>query len=220
MEKIKAAIIYYSATGANYQLARWAEEGAVQAGAEARLRKVEELAPRQVISSKEAWRDHSEKTSDVMVASMEDLEWADVIIFSAPTRFGNLPSQMKQFLDQAGPLWKEGKLANKVVTGMSSAEHPHGGQEATILSLYTTMYHWGAIVVAPGYTNPDTTKAGGNPYGTSTSVNDIGTIMDDVKEAVLHQVKRACRVGLWIHLGSRNHESIEKNEYSTELIQS
>lgn len=95
---------------------------------------------------------------------LEDLVWADTIIFSVPTRFGNMPSQLKQFLDTTGGLWFNGKLMNKVVSAMTSAQNPHGGQEATILSLYTSMYLWGAIVAAPGYTDPVTFGAGGNPY--------------------------------------------------------
>lgn len=51
----------------------------------------------------------------------EDLEWADAIIFSVPTRFGNMPGRMKNFLDTTGGLWAKGKLANKAVSAMSSA---------------------------------------------------------------------------------------------------
>jgi NAD(P)H dehydrogenase (quinone) len=220
MDKIKAAVIYYSSTGANYQMARWAIEGAEQAGAEARIRKVQELAPEKAIAANPAWKKHTDQTKDVVVATLEDLEWADVIIFSAPTRYGNLPAQMKQFLDLTGPLWTEGKLVNKVVTGMSSALNPHGGQEATILALYTTMYHWGAIVVAPGYTNPVLNSTGGNPYGASTSVDDNGNLKDNIKEAVLHQAKRAITIAGWIHKGSRNNESVTKGEYSDQLMHS
>jgi NAD(P)H dehydrogenase (quinone) len=219
MDKLKAAVIYYSSTGANYQMARWAIEAAEQAGAETRIRKVQELAPEKAIAANPAWKKHTEETKDVAVATLEDLEWADVLIFSAPTRYGNLPAQMKQFLDLTGPLWIEGKLANKVVTGMSSAQNPHGGQEATILSLYTTMYHWGAIVVAPGYTNPVLFSTGGNPYGASTSVDDNGNIKDNIKEAVIHQAKRALTVALWIHNGSRNNESVSNEEYKNQLVQ-
>jgi NAD(P)H dehydrogenase (quinone) len=217
MQKIKAAIIFYSSTGANYQLAQWASEGAEQAGAESRIRKVKELAPDSAINSNPAWKKHHEESQRLDIASVEDLEWADVIIFSAPTRFGNVPAQMKQFLDLAGPLWAEGKLANKIVTAMSSAENPHGGQEATILSFYTTMYHWGAIVVTPGYTDPVLFQAGGNPYGTSVSVDKKGKMKEDVKQAVLHQAKRAVNVALWLKKGSTNNESVNEDEYKDEL---
>jgi NAD(P)H dehydrogenase (quinone) len=213
MNKIKAAIIYYSSTGANYQLAQWAAEGAGQAGAEARIRKVAELAPDTAVAENPAWKKHADATKNVEVATLQDLEWADVIIFSAPTRYGNLPAQMKQFLDSTGPLWSAGKLANKVVTGMSSAMNVHGGQEATILNLYTTMYHWGALVVTPGYTNPVLFSAGGNPYGTSVSVDDKGNLKENVKEAVLYQAKRAVTVALWIKKGSTNNESVNEDQY-------
>ncbi|MGV2788029.1 NAD(P)H:quinone oxidoreductase, type IV, partial [Clostridium perfringens] len=91
----------------------------------------------------------------------------------------------------------QGKLANKVVSAMSSASNPHGGQEATILSIYTTMYLWGAIVAAPGYTDPVTFAAGGNPYGTSVTVDQDGKMKEDVKDAVIHQAKRTVQVATW-----------------------
>ena len=217
MKKIKAAVIYYSSTGANHRMAEWAAQGAEEAGADVRVRKVKELAPESAINTNPAWKKHVAETQNVEVAKLEDLEWADVIIFSAPTRYGNVPAQMKQFLDMAGPLWMEGKLVNKVVTAMSSAENPHGGQEATILALYTSMFHWGALVVTPGYTNPVLFKAGGNPYGTSVSVDGEGNMKEDVREAVVHQAKRAVTTALWLIKGSTNAESIDEDQYKDEL---
>lgn len=201
MEKVKLAVIYYSSTGTNYQLATWAAEAAEEAGAEVRVLKVPELAPEAAIDSNPAWKAHYDATKDVPVASSSDLEWADAYIFSVPTRFGNLASQMKQFLDIQGGLWAEGKLMNKVVSAMSSAQNPHGGQEATILSLYTTMAHWGAIIVPPGYTNPVIFKAGGNPYGTSVTQGQDGKMIEDVKDAVYHQAKRTVEVASWVKKG-------------------
>jgi NAD(P)H dehydrogenase (quinone) len=101
---------------------------------------------------------------------------------------------MKQFIDTMGGLWAQGKTINKVVSAMSSAQNPHGGQEATILSLYTVMYHWGALVVAPGYTDPVLFGAGGNPYGTSATIGQDGKIAGDVEPAVKHQAKRTVSV--------------------------
>lgn len=194
MSEVKLAVIYYSSTGTNYQLSNWAKEGAEEIGAEVKVLKVPELAPEAAINSNPAWKAHYEATKDVPTVSMEDLEWADAIIFSVPTRFGNLPAQMKQFLDTTGGLWAQGKLANKVVSAMASAGNDHGGQEATILSLYTTMYHWGAIVAAPGYTDPVLYGAGGNPYGTSVTVSQEGEMQQDVKDAVKYQAKRTVSI--------------------------
>jgi len=200
---VKLAVIYYSSTGTNYQLAKWAKEGAEELGAEVRVLKVPELAPQAAIDSNPAWKAHVEATKDVPEVTSADLEWADAYIFSVPTRFGNMAAQMRQFLDTTGGLWFHGKLANKVVSGMTSAQNPHGGQEATILSLYTIMYHWGAIVAAPGYTDPSIFAAGGNPYGTSVSVDQEGKMIENVEDAVKHQAKRTVTVAEWIKNGKK-----------------
>jgi NAD(P)H dehydrogenase (quinone) len=201
MSKVNLAIIYYSSTGTNYKLAQWAAEGAKEVGAEVKILKVPELAPQSAIESNPAWKAHVDATKDVPTVTLDDLVWADAIIFSMPTRFGNIPSQMKQFLDTTGGLWFEGKLANKVVSAMASASNPHGGQEQTILSLYTTMFHWGAIIAAPGYTDPSTFAAGGNPYGTSVTVDQNGNMIEDVEQAVKHQAKRTVTVAQWVKKG-------------------
>lgn len=197
MDKVKLAIIYYSATGTNYKLAKWAKEGAEAAGAEVRILRVNELAPQAAIDKNEAWKKHFEETKYVPIAKSDDLEWADAIIFSAPTRFGNMASQMQQFLDLQGGLWASGKTVNKVVSAMSSAQNEHGGQEATILSIYKSMCHWGAIIVPPGYSDDSVFKAGGNPYGTSVTAGKEGMV-EDVKEAAVHQAKRTVEVALKI----------------------
>lgn len=194
MANVKMAIIFYSMGGSNYQMAKWAGEAAKEAGAEVRVLKVPELAPQSVIDANPAWKATVEAMKDVPVATADDLDWADAIIFSTPTRFGVMASQMKQFFDTMGGLWAQGKTVNKVVSAMTSAQNPHGGQEATILSLYNVMYHWGAIVVAPGYTDPVLFGAGGNPYGTSVSIGQDGKMIEDVEGAVKHQAKRTLSV--------------------------
>ncbi len=200
MSQVNLAVIYYSATGTNYQLAQWAAEGGKQAGAEVIVLKVKELAPAENIAQNPAWQAHIEATKAVPEVSLSDLEWADAIIFSMPTRYGNLPAQLKEFLDSTGGLWYYGKLANKVVSGMTSAQNPHGGQESTLLALYNTMYHWGAIVAAPGYTDAVLFAAGGNPYGTSVAVDREG-MKTDVREAVIHQAQRTVTVANWVKKG-------------------
>lgn len=203
MSNINLAVIYYSSTGTNYTLAKWAEEGGQAAGANVKVLKVPELAPQSAIDSNPAWKAHAEETANVPEVTLADLEWADAIIFSVPTRFGNMPAQMKQFLDTTGGLWAQGKLANKAVSAMSSASNAHGGHEATILSLYTSMYHWGAIVAAPGYTDAVAFSSGGNPYGTSVTVGQDGQMQEQVEDAVKHQAKRTVQVAEWIKKGNQ-----------------
>lgn len=193
MSKVNLAVVYYSSTGTNHQLAKWAEEGAKEAGANVRVIRVPELAPDAAIDSNPEWRKHFDETQDVPVATSEDLEWADAIIFSVPTRFGVMAAQMKQFLDTQGGLWATGKTVNKVVSAMSSAQNTHGGQEATILSLYTTMFHWGAIVAAPGYSDESIFASGGNPYGVSVTTTEPG-LTAEVEASAKYQAKRTVEV--------------------------
>jgi NAD(P)H dehydrogenase (quinone) len=163
----KVAVIYYSATGAVHALAQAVAEGAVSAAAEVRLRRVAELAPDSAIDKNPLWRKHADATASMARASVEDLAWADAFAFGTPTRFGTPAAQLKQFIDETGELWQEGKLADKPVTAFTSAFNRHGGNEATLLSLANVFYHWGALIVPPGYTDPAVYAAGGNPYGTS-----------------------------------------------------
>ena len=179
----KVAVIYYSATGNVYGLARAVEEGAKEAGAEVRVRKVHELAPEEAIRSNQGWYDHSLMTEDVPEASMEDLEWADAYVFGTPTRFGNVSAQLKQFIDTTGPLWAAGKLADKVVSGFTSALNSHGGQESTLLSMYNVFMHWGTIIVPPGYTDQSVFEAGGNPYGVSSNGREEGPSEEELAAA-------------------------------------
>ncbi len=187
------AVIYYSMTGTNFQLAKWAKEAGEEAGANVKVLKIPETAPASSIEENEAWKAHVEEAKDIPEVTLADLEWADAIVFSVPTRYGNVPGQFKQFIDSTGGLWATGKLANKVVSAMTSAQNAHGGQEQTILQLYTSMYHWGAIIAAPGYTDPVLFEAGGNPYGTSVSVGRDG-MKENVEAAVKHQAKRTVSV--------------------------
>jgi NAD(P)H dehydrogenase (quinone) len=164
---VKVAVIYYSATGGVHALARAVAEGVASAGAEVRLRRVAELAPDTAIDRNPLWRQHADAAAAVAEADVEDLAWADAFAFGTPTRFGGPAAQLKQFIDQAEGLWQEGRLADKPVTAFTSAYNRHGGSESTILSLSNVFYHWGALVVPPGFTDPAVHAAGGNPYGTS-----------------------------------------------------
>lgn len=194
MKNVKLAVIFYSMGGTNFQMAKWTKEAAELAGAEVKLLKVEELAPQAVIDANEGWKATEDATKDVPTATSADIEWADAIIFNVPTRFGNMPSQMKQFIDKQGGIWAQGKTVNKVVSATSSAQNMHGGQEATILSLYTSMMHWGAIIVPPGYSDAVVFGAGGNPYGTSVTVGQDGKMIEDVEDSVKYQATRTVNI--------------------------
>jgi NAD(P)H dehydrogenase (quinone) len=188
MADVRLAIIYYSTYGTNHRMAEVAAEAATAAGAEVRVRKVRETAPEGVVNGQDAWRAQAERTAHVPEASLEDMEWANAYLFSAPTRFGVMASQMRAFIDQLGPLWATGKLANKAASAMTSAQNPHGGQETTLLSMYATFMHWGTVIVAPGYTDPVIFASGGNPYGTTVTANG-----EPVGEAAIASIQHQAR---------------------------
>ena len=190
----KVAVIYYSQTGTTYQLAQAIEKGAQEAGAETRLLKAKETAPDEVIEKNEGWKKQRDETSDVKEATNDDLEWADAIIFGTPTRFGLPTAQLKQFIDQTGGLWAKGALVNKIGSSFTSAATAHGGQEATILAINTAFYHWGMLIVSPGYADPIQFQAG-NPYGVSFTSNNAQLDPDETTlSAARFQGKRVAEV--------------------------
>jgi len=188
----RVLITYYSATGSVHRLAEAVQAGAESAGADVRLRRVAELAPPEAIAANEDWARHKQDTDGtVEEVSLDDLEWADGYAFGTPTRYGAPAAQLKQFLDTAGSLWQEGRLADKPVTTFVSSAERHGGQEATILSLNNVFYHWGCIIVPLGYTDDIVYAAGGNPYGTSWPAGFPSSMPDEtVLECARHQGRR------------------------------
>jgi NAD(P)H dehydrogenase (quinone) len=165
--RARVAVIYYSATGNIHRLAHAVGEGAAAEGVEVRVRHVEEFASELLISQDQHWGRHRAEVEDEPLATLDDLEWADGVAFGTPTRFGNVAAQLKQFMDQAGRLWQEGKLADRVGTAFTASMTTHGGQESTILALNNTLYHWGMLILPLGYTVSEVFNAGGNPYGSS-----------------------------------------------------
>jgi NAD(P)H dehydrogenase (quinone) len=195
LRRARVAVIYYSASGHVRALAKGVADGAEETGAEVRLRPVAELPAEMVISQTQVWGRHRSEPVDEPTASLEDLDWADGIGFGTPTRFGNVAAQLKMFLDQAGALWQQGKLINKVATAFTSSQTSHGGQESTILALNNTFYHWGCILLPLGYAVTDVFHGGGNPYGASyTSGIRVGEPDPDTIAVAREQGRRLARV--------------------------
>ncbi|GIH94202.1 NAD(P)H:quinone oxidoreductase [Planobispora siamensis] len=195
MSSVKLAVIYYSATGTVHAMAERLEAAGQKAGAEVRLRQVPELAPAEAIASNAAWSQHFDRTKDEPKAAADDVVWADAVLFGTPTRYGNVSSQLKQFLDTLGPQWAQGLLADKVYAGFTASMTSHGGQESTLLALYNTIHHFGGVIVAPGYTDP-LKFADGNPYGVShvTGGSNTDPLTDAQYAALDHMAGRVVRI--------------------------
>jgi len=176
---MKILIVYYSMYGHLYKMAEAVAEGARRvAGAEVMLRRAPETLSHDVLEKMGALA-AQDLQAQVPVCTVEELGEADGVIFGAPTRFGNMCGQMRQFLDGTGQLWMKGALVGKVGSVFTSSNTQHGGQESTILSFHITLLHHGMVVVGLPYTfagqmNMDEIS-GGSPYGASTIAGADGS---------------------------------------------
>jgi NAD(P)H dehydrogenase (quinone) len=195
MSDTRLAIVYYSSTGTLQSMAERLEEAGQKAGAEVRRRHVAELAPEEAIASNAGWAAHRRAVENDPAATADDVVWADAVIFGSPTRYGNIASQLKQFIDTLGPQWGQGLLQDKVYSGFTASMTAHGGQESTLLALYNTIHHFGGILVAPGYTDP-LKYADGNPYGVShvTGGNNDAPLGEAQYAALDHLAQRVVKV--------------------------
>lgn len=167
----RVLVVFYSMTGNVAKLAKEVANGArgVQ-DTDVRIRQVDELIP------KDKWNDVmkrvKEELKDIPMATMEDLEWADGIAFGTPTRYGNMSSQMKNFIDKTGGLWMKGALIGKVAGVFTSTSTQHGGQETTIITSMVPMLHHGMIILGVPYSEQALFSvdpvSGGSPYGASS----------------------------------------------------
>ena len=163
----KVLVLYYSSWGHIEQMAYAAAEGAREAGAEVVVKRVPELVPTEIAQAA-----HYKTDQKAPIATVEELPEYDAIIIGTPTRYGTMTAQMKNFLDQTGGLWAQGKLIGKVGSVFTSTATQHGGQEATILTTLPVLLHHGMVVVGLPYSfqgqmGVDQIR-GGSPYGAST----------------------------------------------------
>ncbi|HYY83993.1 MAG TPA: NAD(P)H:quinone oxidoreductase [Beijerinckiaceae bacterium] len=170
----KVLVLYYSTWGHIETMAYAAAEGAREAGAEVVVKRVPELVPSHI-----AEQAHYKLDQAAPIATVEELPEYDAIIFGTPTRFGNMTAQMKNFLDQTGALWAQGKLVGKVGSVFTSSATQHGGQESTLLTFHPVLLHHGMVVVGLPYAFAGqmgvTEVMGNSPYGASTIAGGDGS---------------------------------------------
>ncbi|MBW4035157.1 MAG: NAD(P)H:quinone oxidoreductase [Proteobacteria bacterium] len=180
----KVLVLYYSTWGHVEAMAGAVAEGAAGAGASVTIKRVPETMPAAVAASIHAKTDQA-----APVAEPGELAEYDAIIFGTPTRFGNMCGQMRNFLDQTGALWAKGGLVGKVGSVFVSTGSQHGGQETTITSFHTTLFHHGMVVVGVPYSVPELSNmdeiSGGTPYGASTMSKGDGSRMPSANELAI-----------------------------------
>lgn len=171
----RVLVLYYSSWGHVETMAEAVAEGARSVpGVHAEIRRVPELVPDSVS------RAANYKTEQrAPLARPEELADYDAIVFGTPTRFGNMAAQMRNFLDQTGSLWARGQLIGKVGSVFTVTGTQHGGQETTITSFHTTLFHHGMVVVGLPYSFDGLSRmdeiSGGTPYGATALAGSDGT---------------------------------------------
>jgi NAD(P)H dehydrogenase (quinone) len=186
---MKIQVVFYSMYGHVWQMAEAVAEGARQvAGAEVSVYQVAELVPDDVLAKSGAKAPRA-KFAHIPVIQPAQLADADAILFGTPTRFGNMAAQMRNFLDQTGGLWMKGSLIGKVGSVFASTGTQHGGQETTITSFHTTLFHLGMIVVGVPYSCQELTNmkeiTGGTPYGATTLAGSDGSRQPSANELTI-----------------------------------
>ena len=177
----KVLVLYYSSYGHLETMAGAVAEGAKSVpGTQVDIKRVPELVPEEVMLATGMKVDQPAPDADP-----QELAEYDGIIFGTPTRFGNMTSQMRNFLDQTGPLWVEGALIGKVGSVFTSSS-TGGGNETTIVSFHWTLLHHGMVVVGLPYSAPDlpdiSEVRGGSPYGAGTIAAPDGSRLPSQKE--------------------------------------
>jgi len=191
----KIQVVFYSMYGHVYRMAEAIAEGVRSVeGCEAQLLQVPELMPADVLEQHGATAARA-TFAHVPVAVPAQLAEADGIIFGTPTRFGNMAAQMRNFLDQTGGLWAKGALVGKVGSVFASTGTQHGGQETTITSFHTTLFHHGMVVVGVPYSEQRLVTmaeiTGGTPYGATTLAGADGSRLPSENELAIARYQGA-----------------------------
>ena len=192
----KVLVLYYSTWGHIERMAQEVAEGVRSVpGVDVTIKRVPETMPPETVAAI-----HAKTEQAAPIAKPEDLAEYDAVIFGTPTRFGNMCGQMRNFLDQTGGLWQQGKLVGKVGSVFASTATQHGGQETTITSFHTTLFHQGMIVVGVPYACPELTNmdaiSGGTPYGATTLSKGDGSRMPSANELAIAKFQGAHVAGI------------------------
>ncbi|QYY34135.1 MULTISPECIES: NAD(P)H:quinone oxidoreductase [Cupriavidus] len=200
MSTPKILVVFYSRNRSTELLAQAIAEGAMEIGADVRLRRVREMVGPEVMQQAPGWLENATAMNARYEAPTEaDAEWADAIVFGTPTRFGAISSELKAYIDGLGGLWFQGKLNGKAGSVFGSTSSTHGGNESTLLSIYPTMAHLGLIIVPTGYADAVMFKAG-TPYGaTHVSNRDADKPDEDHLAVARFQGRRVTGVARALH---------------------
>ncbi len=154
-------VLYYSKYGSTKEMAHLIANGVESTGMAVKIRTVPNLST--VVKEAEP----SIPQDGDIYCTLDDLANCSGLALGSPTRFGNMASELKYFLDQTTSLWLNGALHNKPASVFTSSGSMHGGQESTLLTMLPPLFHHGMIILGLTNAKPalSNTKTGGTPYG-------------------------------------------------------
>jgi NAD(P)H dehydrogenase (quinone) len=224
---MKVYVVFYSSFGHIYRMAEAIAEGAREVeDAEVSLFRVPELIPEEVLVAS-GMKEAQKSFAQVPIIQPKQLADCDAVIFGTPTRYGNMASQMRNFIDQTGQLWMKGSTIGKVASVFASSATQHGGQESTILSFHTTLFHLGYVVVGLPYSEKGLHEfrevSGGTPYGATTIAGGDGSRMPSEAELTMArsqgrhvaQLTRELVIGRQYLTGGITNETRAKQQVQT-----
>jgi NAD(P)H dehydrogenase (quinone) len=182
-------IVFHSIYGHIYQLAEAEAAGAREvAGTEVELLRVPETLPESVLQKMGAM-EAMKAFAHVPVADPKKLGEADGLLFGSGTRYGSATAQMQAFFDATGSLWASGALVGKAGGVFTSTGTQHGGQETTLTSMQTFLFHQGMVVVGVPYAAKELSFvgdiSGGSPYGAGTITGGQGERQPNANELAI-----------------------------------
>ena len=194
-------VLYYSKYGATRHMAHLIADGIEQQGLTARIRTVPDIAA--VTTANQP----SVPKEGELYCELDDLRQCSGLALGSPTRFGNMAAQMKYFLDQTSSLWLAGDLQGKPACVFTATGTMHGGQESTLLSMMTPLFHHGMFLLGLPYAHPalSSTQRGGTPYGAShvSGASHDQPLSDEEKQLCIAQGQRLAKLAQQLQLSDR-----------------
>lgn len=200
---VRVYVVFYSRTGNTAALAQAVAEGAGRVpDTEVLLRRVAELAPQQVIDQDPRWKATQELLAPIPEADIWEMAETDAVIFGSPTRYGNMTAQLKNFIDQTGPLWVQGRLIDKVAAVFTSNSSLHSGKESTLITMIIPLFHLGFVVSGVSPALPEVERAG-SFYGAASTSGPNADIPPTPQDLVVARAEgeRVAWIASWIKAG-------------------
>ena len=203
----KILVLFHSRTGNTATLADAIADGARGVRfTEVDVRRLDDLAPERMADGLPAWKEGRESLAKKYRAleSAERIADYDGIIIGSPGHFGAMSAELRNVLDQLGPLASRGALADKVGAAFTTALAARGGHEATLAGMTTALASLGMLICPPG--QGEGAQGAGSPLGAIALTGEGGSIGEPELAIARALGKRVAKVAEWVR-HAKGHEA-------------